>query len=120
MKSPAVPPRLACCSQATQPRWRSARVNHQTHPVPLDNAEEALQTTGCFQRSPAKLERELRQNFTRQRSQSMPLAPWWLPFAYFPLSQPVFFIPECPNYPQNPEPVKSTARLFALKGYPEV
>jgi hypothetical protein len=48
----------------------------------------------------------------------MPLAPWWLPFAYFPLSQPVFFIPECPNYPQNPEPVKSTARLFVLKGYP--
>ena len=41
----------------------------------------------------------------------MPLAPWWLPFAYFPLSQPVFFIPECPNYPQNPEPVKSTAKL---------
>jgi len=102
MKSPAVPPRLACFLQATQPRLRLAKFIHQTLCVPLDNAEEALRTTGWVQRSPAKLERELRQNFTCQRSQSLPLAPCWLPFAYFPLSLPVFFVPECPYYPQNP------------------
>lgn len=45
----------------------------------------------------------------------MPLAPWWLPFAYFPLSLPVVVIPECPNYRQNPEPVKSTAKLLQAK-----
>lgn len=50
----------------------------------------------------------------------MPLAPWWLPIAYFPLSLPVFSVPECPNYRQNPEPVKSIAKLFVRKGYPQV